>query len=191
MYGLDLGEGGGGESIDGYLGGASRTWGFEGNVTNHSSSGAGAFGFQGSGNTLTPEALQSMNDSLDQVAKAGYDLEDAFGQMLNQVLASSGSLKELGQNALQALPQFANQAITGMMPGLGGQLMGGLAAFGLNWALGLGGDESLPIRDNALDVRVINFSDSYTDYAAVRDRSELSYRQSYMDGWSAAALRGG
>jgi hypothetical protein len=87
-------------------------------------------------------------------------------------------MKELTQNLIQAGGQFLSQMATQMIPGPFGTLLGGGIQFAFNM---LGADKALPIKNGAMEVRVVNFSDLYLDMTAIRDRSELAYSKERRD----------
>lgn len=136
----------------------------------------------GSGALLEKEKKQK-----DKKQKDAWDAGLALAQLANSALMSSSSLKELGQNALQAVPGFLNQLGQAMMPGPGGLLFGGLLGFGANMLLNK--DDKLPVNDNAVDVRLVAIR-SGVEFVAVRDRSERSMSAGFRQRWSGAAARG-
>lgn len=134
------------------------------------------------------QAAQKNAQGQQQAAKAGFNLFDSLAQLAAQALSSSNSIKELGDNLARAgvnfLAQMANQMIGGPM----GTLLGGLIQFGGNMLLNK--EEGLPIRDGALETRIVNFKEMNLQYAAVRDRGELAYSRRRREEW-ASASRGG
>jgi hypothetical protein len=122
-------------------------------------------------------------------AKAGWDLSGALMTLTGQALASSSSFKELTQNLMQAAGTFLNQLGSNLVGGGPfGSLVGGLLQFG--WNMLTNRDEKLPIHDNALNSRIINWSDMVLSLTAVRDRSELAFARSYNESWRLAGARG-
>jgi len=131
-------------------------------------------------------AAADKKEKADQAgAKAGWNLFDALAGLAAQALSSSNSMKELADNLARAgvnfLAQMANQMVGGPM----GTLLGGLIQFGGN--LLLNPEQSLPIRDGALETRVINLNEMNLQFAAVRDRGELAYSRKRREEWSTAA----
>ena len=96
------------------------------------------------------------------------------------------------QNLIRGLGQMGNRMIVEGMGGIGGYLLGGLFGFGMNLLAAnlFRKDQKLPIRDDAMDSRIINWDEAYINYAAVRDQSELSYSRRWRESWAAAAARG-
>jgi hypothetical protein len=82
------------------------------------------------------------------------------------------------------MSQMANQMLGGPL----GTLAGGLIQFGGNMLLNQ--EQKLPIRDGALETRVINLPEMPLQYNAVRDRGELSYSKRRNQEWE-SATRGG
>ncbi len=74
--------------------------------------------------------------------------------------------------------------------GIGGIIGGGLAEFLVNQLIG-NKDEALPISDNALDSRIINWSEGAQELAAVRDRPEIAFSGSRRQAWRDAAASAG
>jgi hypothetical protein len=128
-------------------------------------------------------------EAKEKVKKESWNLADALMQAAGSALASSSSFRELGENATQAMGSILNQLGSNLAGGgpFGG-LVGGLFQFGWNMLTG-DGEPKLPIRDNALDTRIINFSDLVMDLASVRDRSELSFQRSRRERWRLAGAR--
>lgn len=120
-----------------------------------------------------------------QLGRQKQDFLDALAGLTAGALAASHNFTELGQNLLQAAGQLLQQSVVQAIPGPFGQLLGGGLQFLLNMLTYR--EQALPVRDNAVDVRVINFSDLYLDLAAVRDRSELSFSYQRQQTWAAAA----
>lgn len=94
----------------------------------------------------------------------------------------------LGANFLSSLPQLAGQLTQN-------PLIQGLLGFAFNTFMRR--DQALPSKDNAVDVRVINFPKGGPEYSAVRDKSELAFaaeqQARYDRGWGmqGAAQRAG
>jgi hypothetical protein len=122
-------------------------------------------------------------------AKPAWDAANALFQLAGQAFASASSIKELGRNFEQAGGQFLGQLGSNLAGGGGiGSLVGGMLQFG--WNMAFGHDEKLPIHDNALNSRIVNWTDMVLAMTAVRDRSELSYAKSYNESWRLAGARG-
>ena len=120
-----------------------------------------------------------------QMARQKQDFIDSIAGMTAGALAASHNFTELGQNLINAAGQIMRLTVTNAMPGPLGQILGGGVQFLFNMLTYR--EQALPVRDNAVDVRVINFSDLYLDLAAVRDRSELSFSRQRQQTWAAAA----
>jgi chemotaxis protein histidine kinase CheA len=134
------------------------------------------------------KAAEKKEKADQAAAKQSWNLMDALANLAAQALSSSNSMKELGDNLARAgvnfLAQMANQMVGGPM----GTLLGGLIQFGGN--LLLNKESPLPIRDGALETRIVNFHEMNLQYAGVRDRGELAYSRKRREEWSSAS-RGG
>jgi len=108
-----------------------------------------------------------------QRQKAVWELEDAFGDLTNQALSSARSLDELDDSLLQMIGNLGNQLAQNSIPGIGGDLAGGAFQFLTN-LLSLD-DDKLPVRDGALDVRLVEITDNSRDITARRDSGQLVY----------------
>lgn len=126
-------------------------------------------------------------DAQKQQVGATYDVIGALASFAAQALAASSSAKELQANLVQGLGSFLAQSAQQMMPGPLGTLLGGGIQYLFNR---IQADQALPVHDDAVDVRVINFPKAGLEYSAVRDKSELrfarSQRDRYADAWSMA-----
>jgi hypothetical protein len=122
------------------------------------------------------EQAKKAGDSQQKLADRGLSLLDSFDQMAGSALASAGSIEDFTEAMAKGLARMLGQQI---QAGIGG-FPGGIIAGGLQFLVNrmFTRDQELPIREGALDTRVINFSDLYLDYTAVRDRSELSASKS-------------
>jgi hypothetical protein len=121
-------------------------------------------------------------------AKAGFDLFGALAGLAAQALSSSNSIKELGDNLMRAGVNFMAQMANQMLGGPLGTLAGGLIQFGGNMLLNQ--EQKLPIRDGALETRVVNLKEMGLQYAGIRDRGELAYSRRRREDWASAG-RGG
>ena len=130
------------------------------------------------------DALQ--NAQKEQVAQT-YDVVGALASFAAQALAASSSAKELQANLVQGLGSFLAQSVQQFAPGPLGTLLGGGIQYLFNR---IQADQALPVHDDAVDVRVINFPRTGLEYSSVRDRSEIRYARSqrdrYADAWSMA-----
>lgn len=131
------------------------------------------------------DAAREAEKLQQQMAQKKQEFIDSIAGMAAGALAASHNFAELGQNLINAAGQIMRLAVTNAMPGPMGQILGGGVQFLFN--LLTYREQALPVRDNAVDVRVINFSDLYLDLAAVRDRSELSFSYRRQQQWAAAA----
>jgi hypothetical protein len=123
-------------------------------------------------------------------AKAGWNLADALLSAAAGALRSSSSLEQLTQNLIQAGGGILDQLATQMLPGQLGNLLG--AGVHFLWNMAFAREETLPVKDGALEVRVVNFSDLRLDFASIRDKSEISHSKRRREAWAmaAAAMRG-
>lgn len=138
------------------------------------------------GAVLTEDQTEIMNESVKaqkELNKKSFDLGDAFGQLINQTLASSASVEDLTKNLIGAGSQFVNQALQSAVPGFGGQLLGGLGAFFINTL----GFEKPPIEDDAIRTKIINAREVAIELSAVRDRSEIAFSRTWQQSWVQAA----
>jgi hypothetical protein len=137
---------------------------------------------------MTSEQMDALSQSCDTAAKNTWDAGAAMAQFVAQALASSSSMKELGQNLIQAGGQFLAQAAQAMMPGPGGMLLGGLVQFG--WNMAFGNEQKLPVHDEAVDVRVLNWPNQGLNYTAVRDLSEQRFARSQRTRFEVFSMAG-
>jgi hypothetical protein len=134
------------------------------------------------------QAAEKNAEGQQAAAKAGFDLFGALAGLAAQALSSSNSIKELGDNLARAGVNFMAQMANQMLGGPIGTLAGGIIQFAGNMLLNK--EPTLPVRDGALDVRVINLKEMGLQYAGVRDRGELAFSRKRREEWSIAA-RGG
>jgi hypothetical protein len=104
---------------------------------------------------------------------------------VEQALRSSSSMKELTDNLIKGGISLVSQMAQQMIPGPIGGLLGAGIQFVGNMLFHT--EEPLPIKDNALEVRVINFSDMALDFVGIRDRSEIAYSRQRRQAWAVGA----
>lgn len=126
-----------------------------------------------------------MNEKVKEATKELFDFETALGQMINSALAGAQSLDDLREALIQGASQLANQAIQASVPGFGGLIFGGLAAFGINQFLD--NEEALPTEDDPVPVLLMNPRDVGLSIADVRDSSDLAYSRKWQSGFTLAA----
>lgn len=124
----------------------------------------------------------------EKAQKASWDLFGSFAQLAAQALASSNSIKELGDNLARAGVQWISQMAQNMIGGPLGTLLGGVVQFAGNVLLNR--EQQLPIKDGALETRVVNLNEMNLQYSAVRDRGEMAFSRHRREEWSAAANGG-
>lgn len=151
-------------------------------------------------NFLTQDQIKGMEEAAkdsakgqQQAAKASWNFADAAMTAAGQALAASHSFRELRENGINAIGGLLNQLGANLVGGGPfGTLVGGLFQFG--WNLATSSEETLPIKDGAMETRIVNWSDGFLAFANVRDRSERSFNKRFRDEWAlagASAQRGG
>ena len=137
------------------------------------------------------EKLQKDQERESERARAELQrFRESLASVVASAFAASSSVKELGENMKLASAQLANMIVQRSVGGIGGIIGGGIAEFLINQLIG-NKDEALPITDNALDSRIINWSEGAQEMAAVRDRSELSFSSQRSRRWRDAAAAAG
>lgn len=136
------------------------------------------------------DAAQKRQQADQGAVQAGWNLVEALTGLAAGALRSSSSLDGLTQSLIQAGGSFIDQLATQMLPGPFGNLLGAGAHF--LWNMAFAREETLPVKDGALEVRVVNFSDLRLDFASIRDKSEISHSKRRREAWAmaAAAMRG-
>jgi hypothetical protein len=137
---------------------------------------------------LTTDAMDALGQEVQQSTEKLFDFELATAQAINQALASSQSLEDLEQAAIQAGAQLVNQFAQQAIPGAGGLLLGGLLAFGVNQFLV--GEEPIGTEDNPAVMLLANPRDIAIEIAAVRDREEISFNRQWQHSFAALATEG-
>jgi hypothetical protein len=133
-------------------------------------------------------AAENNANAQQAAAQAGQSLFASLTQLIAQSLASANSFKQLTANLEAAGVQFLAQTAQSMVPGPFGALLGGLIQFGGN--LLLNREQKLPIKDGAMETRIINLKEMGLMFSAVRDRGEMAFSRQRAELWAAAA-RGG
>ncbi len=115
-------------------------------------------------------------------------MSQAPNSTLDAILAiiSRSNQRNIGQNLGMGLLHMLTSDLSGMGPL--GAIFGALLNFGGNAFLNK--EPKLPIREGALDTRVINFKDAGFSYRAVEDSSELAYsRQRRLEWQNSSSFR--
>ena len=151
--------------------------------------GAGAGRFSG-GDLFTEAEIAEQNKKppKEKAEKAKWDFIESLGQLTNSALAGASSVGELGDAMIGVSGQLGNQFFQNNVGGLGGQLLGGLFQFGIN-AL-MNDEQKLPVKDDAMDVRIVEVVDNALDFAAVRDKSQLAFQRERYNAMNSLQQRG-
>jgi hypothetical protein len=133
---------------------------------------SGAGRFMG-GDIYTAAEIEEMNKKPPK-EKDKWQLDEAFGQLANSALSGAQSLDDLAAASVDMIGQLGNQFLQNSVGGLGGMLLGGGFQFLTN--LLSFNEQELPVRDGALDVRLVEIVDSARDFTARRDATQLSFQ---------------
>jgi len=144
-------------------------------LSNFGFGGAGGDALRFGGTDIFTEAeIEEMNKKPEKV-KDIWTLHESFEQLANSALSGANSLDELKDASLDMIGNLANQLAQNKIGGLGGMLLGGALQFAGN--LLFNQEQKLPVKDDALDVRIVEVVENVFDFAAVRDRGQLAFQR--------------
>ena len=137
--------------------------------------------FSPGGIAYTEEEIEAMKEKTKETISAS----EALGQLIGQAIASASSFKEMGEAAAKAAAQFLGAQVSESVGGFFGPILGGGIQFLVNSLFN--NDDKMPIVDNAVNTRIINWDEASIKLGIVRDRAERSYSSQFRSEFASAA----
>ena len=108
--------------------------------------------------------------------------------MVGSALAGANSMNEFTDALIRGAGQMLGQTVKSMFGGFPGGIISGAIQFGVNQLLN--GEEPLPVKDGAVDVRLVDINDNAADILTVRDRPQLAMQAARRERFELSLRRG-